>query len=25
VTENEWIALPDAWVAGEHRSGDRAS
>ncbi len=25
VTENEWIALPDAWVADEHRSGDRAS
>jgi serine/threonine protein kinase len=25
VTENEWIALPDLWVANEHRSGDKAS
>ncbi|HEY8504112.1 MAG TPA: hypothetical protein VIL46_05985, partial [Gemmataceae bacterium] len=25
ITENEWIALPDAWVANEHRSGERAS
>jgi hypothetical protein len=25
VTENEWIVLPDAWVANEHRSGDEAS
>jgi hypothetical protein len=25
VTENEWVALPDAWVANEHRSGERAS
>jgi serine/threonine protein kinase len=23
VTENEWIVLPDAWVANEHRSGTR--
>jgi serine/threonine protein kinase len=25
VTENEWVALPDAWVANQHRSGERAS
>ncbi len=25
VTENEWIMLPDAWVANEHRSGEKAS
>jgi hypothetical protein len=25
VTENEWIALPDLWVANGHRSGDKAS
>ena len=25
VTENEWIVLPDAWVANEHRSGGKAS
>lgn len=22
---NEWIKLPDAWVANQHRSGARAS
>lgn len=25
VTENEWIPLPDTWVANQHRSGDKAS
>jgi hypothetical protein len=25
VTENEWIPLPDAWVANRHRSGGKAS
>jgi hypothetical protein len=25
VTENEWISLPDLWVANGHRSGDKAS
>lgn len=22
---NEWIVLPDAWVANQHRSGAKAS
>ncbi|MEV0132597.1 BREX system serine/threonine kinase PglW [Dactylosporangium sp. NPDC050688] len=25
VADNQWIPLPDAWVANEHRSGARAS
>ena len=25
VTENEWIVLPDAWVANQHRSREKAS
>lgn len=25
VTENEWIVLPDAWVANQHRSNKQAS
>jgi serine/threonine protein kinase len=25
VTENEWIVLPDSWVANQHRSREKAS